>query len=101
MSVALLIKDASAETEMVPVATEATYRTMWQDGAKALALDWVEALQFGVVITEENRADIVEQLEKLHSWFESNALSQLERLELLVSALKAVRFDHGQTAWIG
>ena len=66
-----------------------------------LALDWVEALQFGVVVSEENRASILEQLEKLRGWFASNEPSQLERLELLVYALKAVRFDHGQTAWIG
>jgi hypothetical protein len=55
VSVALPIKDTTAETEMVPVATEATYRAVWQTGAKALALDWVEALQSGVVITEERR----------------------------------------------
>ncbi len=102
MSVALLVKDANAETSLVPVATEDTYRAVWQRGAKALALEWVEAMQFGVVITEENRTEILAQLDKLLEWFESNEHSyQVERLVRVMDALRRVRFDAGETAWIG
>ena len=102
MSVALIVKDANSQSSLVLVATEATYRTVWQDGAKALGLDWVAALQAGVVVTEENRGIILEQLQSLRGWFEANGYAPLlERVELVTKALKAVRFDQGETAWIG
>ncbi len=102
MSVALLIKDANAETSLVPVATEATYGAVWQSGAKALKLAWVAAMQGGVFVTEENRAEILEELAKLRGWFDENGYrSQSERVDMTVNALRSVRFDAGQTAWIG
>ena len=102
MSVALLIKAASAESSLVPIATEVTYREVWQSGAKALALEWIAAMQGGVVVTEDNRAEILDELHKLRGWFESNGYSsQSERVDLVVNALKGVHFDEGETAWIG
>lgn len=101
MSVALLIKDSSAESTLVPVATEDTYERLWQTGAKTLDLEWVPALQAGVDITGENRAAIIDELGKLRGWFETNHPSQVVRVDSLVSALAHLRFDAGESAWIG
>jgi len=102
MSVALLIKDASGETSLVPVATEATYGAVWQAGAKALGLQWVEAMQFGVHVGDEDRAEVLEELRMLRGWFEASGDPLLiERLGFVVAALKAVRFDMGETVSIG
>lgn len=102
MSVALLIKGANADSPLVPVATEATYGAVWQAGANALELRWVEAMQFGIDVTDENRAELLDELRMLRAWFVASAYPALsERLDLVVNALKAVRFDAGETAWIG
>jgi hypothetical protein len=102
MSVALLIKGANADSPLVPVATEATYGAVWQAGANALELRWVEAMQFGIDVTDENRAEILEELRMLRGWFEASGYpSQSERLDLVVNALRNLRFDAGETASIG
>jgi hypothetical protein len=54
-----------------------------------------------VVVTAENRAEILEQLAALRAWFAANEPLLLPRLDLLVNALTGVRFDAGETAWIG
>ncbi len=102
MSVALLLKDANAKSSMVPLATEATYRSVWQDGAKALDLEWVAAMQGGVNVTEENREAILSELGTLRGWFDANGHeAQSTRVDLVVKALERLRFDAGETAWIG
>ena len=59
-------------------------------------------MQGGVVVTEDNRAEILDELHKLRGWFESNGhASQSERVDLVVNALEGVRFGAGDTAWIG
>jgi len=102
VSVALIIKDGKPDTPMVPVATEATFSTVWQSGAKALSLEWIAAMQFGIVVTAENRAAILEELGKLRVWFEENGYSVLHvRIDMMVTALNGLQFDKGETAWIG
>jgi len=102
MSVALLIKNAKDEPALVPVATEATYGAVWQAGAKALELQSVEAMQFGVEITSGDLPEVLNELRMLRAWFEAAGLPSLcDRLDLVVNALKAVRFDAGETASIG
>jgi hypothetical protein len=102
MSVALLIKGANRETSLVPVATEDTYRTVWQAGAHALGLEWVKAMQFGVEVTRDDLADVLDELRMLRAWFEASSYPSLcERLDFVVKGLKAVRFDAGETASIG
>ena len=102
MSVALLIKDSNNESRLVPVATEATYAAIWQAGATALQLRWVEAMQFGVDVTADDLAEILDELRMLRAWFEASRYTSLsERLDFVVRALKDVRFDAGETASIG
>lgn len=102
MSVALLIKAPNKEPRLVPVATEATYAAIWQAGATALQLSWVEAMQFGVDVTAEDLAEVLDELHMLRAWFEASSYPSLsERLDFVVRALKDVRFDAGETVSIG
>jgi len=102
MSVALLIKHRDRDTVLVPIATEATYRSVWQAGATALELDWVEAMQSGIKIRQDDLPEILFELRMLRAWFEASSYSsQSERLDRVVDALKAVSFGAGETASIG
>jgi hypothetical protein len=102
VSVALIVKDANAKASLVPLATEATYASIWQSGAKAHALEWVAAMQGGVNVTEENREEILSELGTLRGWFDTNGHeAQSTRVDLVVKALERLRFGAGETAWIG
>jgi hypothetical protein len=103
MSVSLLIKDMqNAEQRLVPVATEAIFKSKWLSGAKELGLEWIELMETGFDVTPENRADVLEELGRLREWMERRGDSyELGRLERLVAELVAIRFELGATAFIG
>ena len=102
MSVAMIITDRNSEKRMIPVATEQTYEDVWQAGARALGLEWVELMQTGVDITAENRPAIVDELNKLGVWFEEHGHSyERVRLTTLLGEIEALRFEDVSRAWVG
>jgi hypothetical protein len=103
MSVSLLIKDAkNAEQRLVPVATQAIFKSKWIPGAQQLALEWVDLMETGFDVTMENREDVLDELCRLREWMEQHDETQeLERLDQLVAEVAAIRFDAGATAFRG
>lgn len=103
MSVALLIKDTKdAEQRLVPVATEAIFKSTWLPGAQELGLEWVDLMETGFDLTIGNREDVLEELIRLREWMNRRGDTyELERLDRLVAEVRAVRFENGATAFIG
>lgn len=102
MSVAMIITDRNREQRMIPVATERTYEDVWQTGARALGLDWVELMQTGVEITSENRAEVGQQLKRLGVWFADHGHTyENVRLGTLLGEIEGLQFDNVIRAWVG
>ena len=103
MSVALLVKDtANAEQRLVPVATEAVFKSKWILGAQELGLEWIDLMETGLDVTSENCNDVLEELRRLREWMELRGeIYELERLDRLVAELGAIRFEDGATVFVG
>src|SRR5262249_16151812 len=100
MSVSLLIKSTKeSEQRLVPVATQAILKARWLPGAQELGLEWVELMETGFDVTNENRQEVVEELCRLREWMErSHYTLEIERLDQLVAEVKAIHFEAGSTA---
>jgi len=103
MSVSLLIKDTKdAVQRLVPVAVQAIFNSKWLPGAQELGLEWVDLMETGFDVTNENRMDVLSELRRLRGWMERRGDTlELERLDQLVTEVEAIRFETGATAFIG
>lgn len=103
MSISLLIKDATkAEQRLVPVATQAIFKSKWIPGAQELGLEWIDLMETGFDVTNENRKDVLEELRRLRAWMQPRGETcELERLDRLVAEVEAIRFDAGAIAFVG
>ena len=100
MSVVLLIKDAeNAQQRLVPIATQHVFIAKWLPGALALGLDWVDLMETGYSVTDENRVDVVRELEMLRNWMKDEL--EIKRLDRLVVELRDLQFEKGATAFLG
>src|SRR5689334_8345379 len=103
MSISLLIRDAKdAEQRLVPVATQAIFKLKWLPSAQELGLEWVDLMETGFDVTSDNRAEVLNELASLRVWMEQRGeVHELERLDRLVSEVRAIQFETGATAFIG
>jgi hypothetical protein len=106
MSVALIVTGSPVEggKQLVPVATQEIFRRCWLPGARKLGLDWVEQMETGFDVTAANRDALVAQLAKLRAWMigELGAEAyEIERLDRLDEALRALHFSPGLSAFLG
>ena len=103
MSVSLLVKDTeNAERRLVPVATQAVFKSKWIPGAQELGLEWVDLMETGIDVTSENRNEVLKELRSLREWMQRRGEAyELERLDRLVAELGAIRFEDGASAFVG
>jgi len=103
MSVSLLINDTkNAAQRMVPVATQAIFKSRWLRGAQELGLEWVDLMETGFDVTDQNRKGVLEELCRLREWMERRGDTyELERLDRLVAEVEAIRFEVGAAAFLG
>ena len=103
MSISLLIRDAQdAEQRLVPVATEAIFKSKWLPGVQQLGLEWVDLMETGFDVTSDNCREVLNELGSLRVWMEQHGdTHELERLDRLVAEVGAIRFETGATAFIG
>lgn len=103
MSISLLIRDTKdAEQRLVPVATQAIFKSKWLPGAQELGLEWVDLMETGFDVTSDNREEVLNELGSLRVWMEQRGdAHELERLDRLVAEVGAIRFDTGATAFLG
>ena len=103
MSVALLIRDdKDAEQRLVPVATQHVFKAKWLPGATELGLEWVDLMETGFDVTEENQRAVVDELGRLREWLNARSEAhEIERLDRLVAELRVLRFNDGATAFLG
>jgi hypothetical protein len=103
MSVVLLIKDSrEAPDRSIPVATQANFVAQWVRGATVLGLEWIPLAETGFDVTAENRGDVVDELQRLRGWFvEQHDNHSNERLDRLLSEIRALRFEDEASAFFG
>lgn len=103
MSVSLLVKNTlNAEQRLVPIATQAIFKSRWLPGAKELGLEWVDLMETGFDVTTDNRQEVLDELGRLREWMEQRGdRPELGRLDQLVAEVEALRFEVGATAFIG
>ncbi len=104
MSVVLLVKSPdTGETELTPVAAEATFGRFWRPGISALSLAYVDLFQSGLIIEAPDIQPILEELERLRAWMyrsgtPSEVVTRLDQLHARLATLKEVS---DLDVWIG
>ena len=103
MSVTLLLQDhPSAPSRLLPIATQERFVSSWMPAIEALRLEWIGLAVTGFLVTEENRRDVVRELQVLHDWFlghdDEHAAA---RLAPVIGELTTFRFDSGASAYLG
>jgi hypothetical protein len=102
MSVSLLVRSGPTdEQRLVPVAVQPIFVSKWLPGASALELDWVGMMETGFDVTDENRDELIQQLEKLRGWMTISHSAEVDRLDQLLAELRGLRFDLGASAFLG
>lgn len=103
MSVTLLLQDQpSAPSRLLPIATQERFVSSWMPAIEALRLEWIGLAVTGFFVTEENRGDVVRELQVLHDWFLGHGDEHAAaRLAPVIGELTAFRFESGASAYLG
>jgi hypothetical protein len=71
MSIALLIEyQDSNKNELVPVATEESFKEYWLPAVSRLSLEWIPLFETGVPLAYEDIGDVCRELEMIITWME-------------------------------
>jgi hypothetical protein len=62
---------------------------------------WVGMMETGFDVTDENRDELFQQLEKLRGWMTISHSAEIGRLDQLLAELRGLRFDLGAPAFLG
>ena len=103
MAVELRITDsADSNPRTVPIAVQRIFVERWLPLASALGLDWVTLIETGFDVTDANRPELVDQLERLSSRVtEEDTMIDNDRLATLLTEIRALRFELGAKAFLG
>lgn len=104
MSIALLVKIASREW-IVPVATEAAFKTYWAPGIAALGLQWLPLFETGSPIDVADVAEVLRELDALRQWLEQEGPLACDaigsRVDLLVAELRRLQNEPAADIFVG
>jgi hypothetical protein len=104
MSVALMITGQGVEPRLVPVAPQKVFTTRWLPGAEHLGLELVTLMATGFDVTIDVRDELLDELERLRAWMATSHGEDsydLQRLDTLISELRAVQYTPGTEVFLG
>ena len=86
----------------MPVAPQEVFEAKWSPGAIELGLEWVDLIETGFDVTEENQRAVIDELGRLREWLNARSEAhEIERLDRLVAELRVLRLHGGATAFLG
>lgn len=107
MSVQLLIEGPDDQGRSVPVASEQVFSRYWLPLCDVLGLQWIPLFQTGLPIGGEDLGDVVLELHRFIDEAQSRGAEDgawsgvAMRAVGLLEALRGVRFDDGESAYLG
>ncbi len=85
MSISVIVPNPSSREKQlinIPVATEATFRNVWQIGSSELGLTWISLFDVGVEISKEDVGELIAELKQLNIWAEERSPKQQEIVQM-------------------
>lgn len=85
MSISVTISNPLSKEQQViniPVATEASFRNLWQIGSSELGLTWVSLFDAGVEISKDDVGELIAELERLSIWAKERSHKQQEVVQM-------------------
>lgn len=82
MTVALTVLDSPDEADKqicLPIATEATFKTLWIKGAESLGLNWLPLFQTGIPLEAADKDYILSELGQFEDWLQSENIDSAEK----------------------
>lgn len=107
MSVQLLIDGPGDRGRSVPVASEQVFSRYWLPLSDGLGCVWIPLFQSGLPIGGEDLCEVIPELQRFISEAQSRLVEDAAwggvagRARGLLEALEGLRFDEGESAYIG